>query len=556
MGKPSRALSFFIIGTAAALLVGAIGLAAPALASETPAAQPSPDVAPPDAELPSAPVEIDGVVLFRVRGTSAFPAGQRAEAIAARIEALAADSSMSADAVGAVEVEGGTGIVAGSQRLMLVQEADARLESVDRQALALAIVRNVRKAVADYRQARSREALIRSAVLGGVATAIFAALLVLVIWLSRRARAVLEKRYRHRIPSLQIQSFQILGAEHIWGGARRALDGSRAIVILVMAFIYVQYVLGLLPWTRGIANRLLGYVLGPLTTMGRGIGKEMPDLIFLVILFLATRYLLRLIHLFFGAVGRGEVTLSGFHREWADSTYKLVRVAVIVFALVVAYPYVPGSGTDAFKGLSIFIGILFSLGSSSAISNLIAGYTMIYRRAYKVGDRVKIGDTVGDVTEMRLQVTHLKTVKHEEVFVPNSVILQSHVVNYSSLERREGLILHTTVGIGYGTPWRQVEAMLLIAAERTAGLMKEPAPFILQNALDNFQVTYELNVYCDNAQAMIALYTSLHRNILDVFNEYGVQIMTPAYRGDPEVPKVVPKERWFREPAKRERDEA
>jgi small-conductance mechanosensitive channel len=163
---------------------------------------------------------------------------------------------------------------------------------------------------------------------------------------------------------------------------------------------------------------------------------------------------------------------------------------------------------------------------------------------------VKIGDTIGDVTERRLQATHLKTIKNEEVIVPNSAILNNEVVNYSSLARRGGLILHTTVGIGYETPWRQVEAMLLMAAERTPGLMKEPAPFILQNALDNFQVTYELNVYCDHAQAMIARYTELHRNILDVFNEYGVQIMTPAYRDDPEVPKVVPKEQWFSAPAK------
>jgi small-conductance mechanosensitive channel len=157
---------------------------------------------------------------------------------------------------------------------------------------------------------------------------------------------------------------------------------------------------------------------------------------------------------------------------------------------------------------------------------------------------------MGDVTEMRLQVTHLRTVKNEEVIVPNSDILSSAVVNYSSLARQGGLILHTRVGIGYETPWRQVEAMLLAAAARTPGLMQGPPPFVRQLALADFAVTYELNVYTDNAQAMGEIYTGLHRNVLDVFNEYSVQIMTPAYEGDPEVPKVVPKNRWFEAPAK------
>jgi small-conductance mechanosensitive channel len=180
---------------------------------------------------------------------------------------------------------------------------------------------------------------------------------------------------------------------------------------------------------------------------------------------------------------------------------------------------------------------------------MIAGYLMTYRRAFHVGDRVKIQDVVGDVTETRLQVTHLRTVKNEEVTIPNSSILNNEVVNYSALARKEGLILHTTVGIGYETPWRQVEAMLLMAAGRTAGLMKEREPFVRHRKLGDFAVEYELNVYCDNAQAMGVLYTELHRNILDVFNEYGVQIMTPAYEGDTEQPKVVPKEQWFAAPA-------
>jgi small-conductance mechanosensitive channel len=433
---------------------------------------------------------------------------------------------------------------------MVVQDADAALEAVDRKVLALVVAQAIQGAVAEHRQARSRPALVQGAVLGGVATAALAAACLLVFWLSDRARAVLERRYRQRIHAVGIQSLQLVRAELIWNALQRVLGAARALVLLVAGFLYLRYVLGLFPWTRGTAQRLFAHVLDPLEVMGRGILDRIPDLLFLAILFVLTRYALKALHLILGAVERGEIALRGFERDWAEPTYKLLRVGVVLLALVVAYPYIPGSGTDAFKGLSIFIGILLSLGSSSAIANLIAGYSMTYRRAFKVGDRVKIGDTVGDVTEMRLQATHLRTIKNEEVVVPNSTILNSAVVNYSSLARRGGLILHTRVGIGYETPWRQVEAMLLTAADRTPGLMKAPPPFARQLGLGDFAVTYELNVYTDNAQAMGEIYTGLHRNILDVFNEYGVQIMTPAYEGDPEVPKVVPKDQWFNAPAK------
>ena len=266
-------------------------------------------------------------------------------------------------------------------------------------------------------------------------------------------------------------------------------------------------------------------------------------------LFFVVRLALRVIRLFFDAVARGRVALANFDPEWAQPTYKIVRIAVIAFGLVVAYPYIPGSESDAFKGVSLFIGIVFSLGSSAAISNIIAGYMMTYRRAFKVGDRIKVGNTFGDVIEMRLQVTHLRSIKNEEIIIPNSQILTGEVLNYSSLARAHGLILHTEVGIGYETPWRQVEAMLHLAASRTPGLSSEPRPFVLEKALGDFAVIYELNVYCSNVQAMNRLYAELHRHILDVFNEYGVQIMTPAYEGDPAEPKVVLRKDWYAAPA-------
>jgi small-conductance mechanosensitive channel len=290
--------------------------------------------------------------------------------------------------------------------------------------------------------------------------------------------------------------------------------------------------------------------LGPLGSMASAVLDAVPNLIFITVLVLVTRYLLKLVRLFFAGIDSGTITVSNFDRDWAWPTYRIVRFAVVAFTVVVAYPYIPGSTSPAFQGVSIFIGVIFSLGSSSFISNLIAGYSMTYRRAFRVGDRIQVGDITGDVTESGLMVTRVRTVKNEEVVVPNSTILNSHIVNYSAFARTDGLILHTTVGIGYETPWRQVEAMLLLAAERTAGLLREPRPFVRHTALGDFCVTYEINAHCADAQAMGLLYTELHRNILDVFNEYNVQIMTPAYEGDPEQPKVVPKDQWFATPAR------
>jgi small-conductance mechanosensitive channel len=241
--------------------------------------------------------------------------------------------------------------------------------------------------------------------------------------------------------------------------------------------------------------------------------------------------------------------LRGFDPEWAWPTYRIARAVVLVFAVVVAYPFIPGSSTEAFKGVSLFVGVLVSLGSSSVIGNLLSGYTMIYRRAFRVGDRVRIEDVVGEVVEIRVTVTHLRTPKNEEVILPNSLIMNSKVINYSALARQQGLILHTNVGIGYEVPWRQVEAMLMAAANATEGVKKDPPPFVLQRSLGDFAIDYELNVYVPDATAILATYDRLHRNILDQFNEHGVQIMTPAYESDPETAKVVPKARWYAAPA-------
>jgi small-conductance mechanosensitive channel len=542
-------------GTTGRVLLPVLGLVllctAPAVA-QAPLPPPATSEAGLEAEIAhhTAPVVLGDQTLFRVRGTSTYPAEERADTIAKRIREVARTASIAPEAVQAVPGDDFVRITAGDSFLVAVTEADAKLEALDRRTLAMVYVERIQRGMRAYRQAREPGVLLRGVWQALGATVLLLAALSGLLWAFRRFEAHLARRYEERIQSVQIQSFEILRAQRLRSALRAVVRILRWVTGAALVYFWLHFVLGSFPVTRPLAARLLELVLEPLSRMGSGLLEQLPDLAFLLVLYLITRWLLALVHLFFDAVAKGGVTLSGFEAEWALPTYRIVRIAVVAFALVVAYPYIPGSRSAAFQSISIFLGVMFSIGSSSFIANIIAGYSMTYRRAFRLGDRIQVGEVFGDVTEIRLQVTHVRSVKNEEIVVPNSTLLNSNVVNYSALARSQGLILHTTVGIGYETPWRQVEAMLLLAAERTPGLLREPVPFVLEKSLGDFCVVYEINAYCKDPAEMARLYSHLHQNILDVFNEYGIQIMTPAYEGDPEQPKIVPKDQWWSAPAR------
>jgi small-conductance mechanosensitive channel len=524
-----------------------VGEAAAASAQSGNAPSASADIDGPDAD--RAPVTLDGKVLFQVRGLPAYPAKERAAVISQRIKDVAADETIPLDAFRISELEDRTRITAGDRLVAGFVDADAAPEGATRQLLAERALIKIKEAISAFRSDRSPRALLIATAYALAALAIAALLLFLIQRLFRKLHGIGEQRLKKRIEALEAQSHQIVQARQLNKALHGILRGLHIAALVALTYSFFHFVLSLYPWTRPLSVRLLAIFLEPLESMALGFLDSLPGIAFVIVLAIVTRYVLRLTQLYFESIDRGTITLSRFDREWALPTYKIARLVIIALAAVVAYPYIPGSNSEAFKGISIFLGLMISLGSSSIIGNLMAGYAMIYRRAFKVGDRISIENITGDVTEKRLMVTHLRTIKNEEVVVPNSTIINSSVVNYSTLAATRGLILHTTVGIGYETPWRQVEAMLLLAAARTPGLLKEPAAFVLQKSLGDFAVTYELNAYCDNAQAMAHLYTAMHQNVLDIFNEHGVQIMTPAYEGDPEKPKVVPRDQWYQAPA-------
>jgi len=255
----------------------------------------------------------------------------------------------------------------------------------------------------------------------------------------------------------------------------------------------------------------------------------LPNLFTIIVILFVTRYAIRFLKVFFDEISNEKVVLEKFHKDWADPTFKIVRFLIYAFTAIVIFPYLPGSQSPVFQGISVFIGVLFSFGSSSAISNIVAGVVLTYMRPFKIGDRVKIADTTGDIVEKTLLVTRVRTIKNVDISIPNSMIMGSHIINFSSSSSGTGLILHTGVTIGYDAPWKTVHELLINAALATSEINKEPKPFVLQTSLDDFYVSYELNAYTNSPNIMAKIYSELHSNIQDKFNEAGVEIMSPHY---------------------------
>ena len=296
----------------------------------------------------------------------------------------------------------------------------------------------------------------------------------------------------------------------------------------LLVIVYLQSVLTFFPWTHSFALKVLDLVLGPLDTMWRALVGYIPKLFFIAVLVVVTSYVIRFIRFLFREVDQGIIVLPGFHRDWAEPTFKIVRFLVIAFAAVVAFPYIPGSDSPAFKGVSIFIGVLFSLGSSSAIGNMVAGVILTYMRPFLIGDRVKIADTVGDVMEKNLLVTRIKTIKNVEITIPNSRSSAPH--HQLQLPGQ---------GTGADSPHHRDHRLRCPVAHRPRTAHRrgpgdgtcpsEPQPFVFQTALNDFYVSYEINAYTDQPNLMADIYSELHQNIQEKFNEAGVEIMSPHY---------------------------
>ena len=333
-----------------------------------------------------------------------------------------------------------------------------------------------------------------------------------------------------RLKPLRFQNLDILSAEDI---ASLLEDGLKVLYWLgtiVLVVLNLNLVFGIFPATRGLVAAGVGIVTTALSTMLEEFAAYLPKLAVIIVTALAAYYAIRLARLIFRGLATKRITISGFYPEWAMPTFGLVRLIIIAVAFVLVLPNLPAAQSPAFRGVSIFVAILVSLGSTAAVGNMVAGVVLTYTRAFKIGDLVSIADTLGKVEEKTLFVTRVTTPKNVEIAIPNAMVLANHIINFSSLARREpGLILHTTVTIGYDVPQEQVCALLIEAAQATEKIESDPAPFVLVTSLEDFYVSYEINAYTRQARTMPATYSELHGHIVDIFNTAGVEIMSPHY---------------------------
>ncbi len=511
------------------LAVALSAASAPSAIAQQPATPAPQDTATQDTTPAGAPVEVRGQTLFFVRErVLSFTPEDRAQAIANRIESIYRDPFARIDSVAVVEAEGAAEIVAGDRVIMTVTARDARAAGMTSSELAAQYA----AAIQETLESLHRRYSLQSVLLASLYSLLTAVGLALVLFAMGRLFPAIYRKldgWRDtRIPALRIQRFTLASSSRVTEGLIWLARALRVLASAVLVYVALTLVLGFFPWTRGYATTILRYIAVPLRSVAEGFVNYLPNVFFIAVILVVTYYLIKFIKLIFWEIGRGTIVLPGFHREWARPTYKIVRFLVIVFTAIAIFPYLPGAGSDAFKGISLFLGVLISLGSTSAIANIVAGVVLTYSRAFEQGDRVKISDTVGDVIDRTLLATHVRTTKNVDITIPNAMVLGSHITNYST-SARTGLVLHTSVTIGYDVPWRKVHELLLAAASKTENVEESPAPFVLQTALNDFFVSYELNAYTDRPKLMTQTYSDLHQNIQDQFNEAGVEIMSPHY---------------------------
>ena len=468
--------------------------------------------------------------VFTVRTSiGPFTAAERAAATSRKLIQLMKDRNSNPDDIHPIEHPNSTDIVSGDLILTTVTDADADAVAQPRDVLVDSNIHLMRAAILKVRGEYTYKSITLGAVYALLSTLALVGLLISFRRLFPLLYARIEGWRGTVIRNIRLQSLEILSEERLAEILLSLIRFLRFTVTALLLYFYIPLVFSFFPWTRSYGDILLGYIGTPIHSGWVAFTAYVPRLLVLFVIAFFAYLALRATRYVFREIERGTISWSGFYPEWAMPTQKILQLLIIAFALVVAFPYLPGSDSPAFKGVSIFLGVLFSLGSSSAVANVISGVLLTYTRAFQVGDRVQIADTTGDIMEKGLLATQIRTIKNVLVTIPNALVLGSHIINFSRSSQTHPLILHTTITIGYDVPWRQVHSLLIDAAAATNGLLAQPAPFVLQTSLDNSYVAYQINAYTAQPSLMTDIYSDLNQNIQDKFNEAGVEIMSPTY---------------------------
>lgn len=465
--------------------------------------------------------------LFTKRG--GYAPQQRAQMTGAAIEEIGKRFNLRPDSVSIDHSDIVSDLMYGNKVLLSLTDQDALWEGVSRDSLAKERRQNV---ITKLHEMKAEHSVWR------MAKRILYFLLVIVgqyllfrltNWLFRKLKVRILRLKDTKIKPVSIQGYELLDAQKqanllvfLAGIGRYILMGIQLVITVPLIFI-------IFPQTEGLAYRLLGYIWNPIRNIFVDIIDYIPNLFTIVVIWYAVKYLVRMVLYLAREIEAGRLKFNGFYSDWAMPTFHIVRFLLYAFMIAMIYPYLPGSKSGVFQGISVFVGLIVSLGSSTVIGNIIAGLVITYMRPFKMGDRIKLNDTTGDIIEKTPLVTRIRTPKNEVVTVPNSFIMSSHTVNYSTSAREYGLIIHSEVSIGYDVPWRQVNQILIDAALNTPGVVDDPRPFVLETSLSDWYPVYQINAYIKEAHKMAQIYSDLHQTIQDKFNEAGIEIMSPHY---------------------------
>jgi small-conductance mechanosensitive channel len=456
------------------------------------------------------------------------------------------------------ETQGVSLIVVGGREAFGIVPDDVDTEGGETAAAKAAeAVRNLQLALDEGVEMRSKSSLLRSAERSAAATLLFIVLVFAIVRAHRRLAAYLPIRAERTLQRRSAgTATNLVVASRATHTLRLLVTLAAVFTILFLAYNWLTFVLRSFPFTRPWGESLRAFLTGQIEMLALKFVNALPHLFTAFLIFLIARVVVRASNMLFEASENGRVTIPWVYPETAQPTRRLVATLLWLMGFVVAYPYLPGSDSEAFKGVSVFLGLMISLGSSSVVNQMMSGLTITYSRSLRAGDFVRVGEVDGTVTNLGPLSTKIKTVRGEEVTIPNSVVVSDITTNYSRYHDTDGVYVPTSLTIGYDTPWRQVRALLLLAAERTDGVRKQPPPDVRQTALQDSYVHYTLLVALEQPSRRGSILDRLHANILDAFNEFDVQITSPNYEGDPEARKTVPRNQWYAAPATPNRDEA
>ncbi|MEJ5056392.1 mechanosensitive ion channel family protein [Sphingobacterium sp. MYb382] len=459
----------------------------------------------------------------------ALKAKGRANAIAEKITKLYEDDFYKPDSIKIVSWENSLDISYDEMILMSVNDMDALWFDKSKEELADNYVKIIKDRIDYHRQENSLSKLLVRIGLVLLVVSIICFLIWSIHKLSQKAKLKVTQQ-RNRLNKFMYREYVILSSKQVLGLIYTAIKGLKWLFILILLYLLLPLVFSIFPFTQDWATRLFELIWSPFKSIFKSIWDFLPNLFTLIVIFIVMRYFIRFVKYIFREIEMGKLVVTGFHTDWSIPTFNLVKLLLYAFMFILMFPYLPGSDSSVFKGVSVFIGLIFSFGSSNAISNMVSGLVITYMRPFQIGDQIRIGDLVGVVTEKTMLVTRLKTVKNEEITIPNSTVLSGNTTNYSRYSQEEGLIIYTTADVGYEVSWKDAESALLEAARRTKLVLKQPQPFIFQQNLADFYATYEINIYIANVVKKAGILADLRNHIQDVFHERGIELMSPHFR--------------------------